>query len=270
MDRTLQMLVLGAVQGVAEWLPVSSEGLLTLVQLHAFGESFETSLGTALWLHLGTLLAAIVYFRRDLIHIVARIPKWAVRRRELTDDDRRLMDFLAIATIATGILGLPLLAVSFQADLVMRAATGLIGALLILTGALQRVARPFGTRRSHEAGIGDAILTGLMQGLAVLPGISRSGFTVAALLFRRFEETEALRLSFLMSIPVIAGAQVLVELGGFVQLDPLAALVGTAASMLVGWGTIAGLIRVARTLPFWAIAVGLGMLSLIAALLMPQ
>jgi len=270
MDETLQMLILGAVQGVAEWLPVSSEGLLTLVQLHVFGISFETSLGTALWLHLGTLLAAVIYFRREVAHIVGQLPKWAVRHRDLSAHDRQLMDFLAIATVATGLLGLPLLAVSFQADLVMRAATALIGALLVLTGVLQRLARPFGTRRSHDAGVADAVLTGLMQGLAVLPGISRSGFTVAALLFRRFDETEALRLSFLMSIPVIAGAQVLVELGGFVDLDWPSALAGTAASMLVGWGTIAGLIRVARTLPFWAVAVGLGGLSLIAALLMPQ
>lgn len=270
MDDALQMLILGAIQGIAEWLPVSSEGVLTLVQLHVFQQSFAASLGTALWLHLGTVLAAVVYFRREVIHTVGRLPLWALRRGELSDDDRRLMDFLAIATIATGVVGLPLLALSFQADLVMRAATTLIGALLILTGALQRVARQFGTRQSRDARWGDAILTGLMQGLAVLPGVSRSGFTVAALLFRRFDETEALRLSFLMSIPVIAGAQVLVELGGFVDLDWTTALVGTATSMLVGWGTIAALIRVARTLPFWAFAVGLGALSLLAALVMPQ
>lgn len=270
MSDALQMLILGAIQGIAEWLPVSSEGVLTLVQLHVFGETFQTSLGTALWLHLGTLLAALVYFRVEVSHIVGQLPTWVIRHGELRDDDRRLMDFLAVATMATGVIGLPLLAISFQADLVMRAATALIGALLIITGLLQRAARQFGTRMANGAGLGDAVLTGLMQGLAVLPGVSRSGFTVAALLFRRFDEAEALRLSFLMSIPVIAGAQVLVELGGFVDMDWPTALVGTATSMLVGWGTIAGLIRVARTLPFWVVAVGLGALSLIAALTMPQ
>lgn len=270
MSETLQVLILGVIQGIAEWLPVSSEGVLTLVQLHVFDRSFEASLGTALWLHLGTVLAAIVYFRSEVAHIVGKLPMWAMRHRDLPDDDRRLMDFLALATVATGVVGLPLLALSFQADPLMRAATALIGALLILTGVLQRVARQFGTRSSSDAGRADALLTGLMQGLAVLPGVSRSGFTVAALLFRRFEETEALRLSFLMSIPVIAGAQVLVELGGFVEMDWPTALVGTAASALVGWATIAGLIRVARTLPFWAFAVGLGALSLLAALVMPQ
>jgi len=270
MDQTLQMLILGAIQGIAEWLPVSSEGLLTLVQLHVFGKTFATSLGTALWLHLGTVIAAVVYFRSDVVRIVRRLPSWIARRPQMTDDDRRLMDFLAIATAATGVLGLPLLAVSFQADLVMRAATALIGGLLILTGILQRVARSFGTRASSDAGTGDAILTGLMQGLAVLPGVSRSGFTVAALLFRQFEETEALRLSFLMSIPAILGAQVLVELSGFVELDWSAAVAGTGAAALVGWATIAGLIRVARRLPFWAVAIGLGVLTLIAALAIPQ
>ena len=270
MDDALQMLILGAIQGIAEWLPVSSEGVLTLVQLHVFQKSFEASLGTALWLHLGTVLAAVVYFRSEVAHIVGRLPMWAMRHGDLPDDDRRLLDFLAIATVTTGVVGLPLLALSFQADLVMRAATALIGALLILTGILQRVARQFGTRRSGDARWGDAILTGLMQGLAVLPGVSRSGFTVAALLFRRFDETEALRLSFLMSIPVIAGAQVLVELGGLVDVDWRTALVGTATSMMVGWGTIAVLIRVARRLPFWTFAVGLGALSLLAALVMPQ
>ena len=270
MDEALRMLILGTIQGVAEWLPVSSEGVLTLVQLYAFDTSFEASLGIALWLHLGTVLAAVVYFRREVVHIVGKLPTWALRRGQLSDDDRRLMDFLAIATAVTGGLGLPLLAISLQADLVMRAATALIGALLILTGVLQRVARQFGTRTSRDVRAGDAVLTGLMQGLAVLPGVSRSGFTVAALLFRRVEETEALRLSFLMSIPVIAGAQVLVELGGYVEMAWTPALVGTLASALVGWATIAGLIRVARTLPFWAVAVGLGALSLIAALAIPQ
>lgn len=270
MDDVLQMLILGAVQGVAEWLPISSEGVLTLVQIHVFGQSFEVSLATALWLHLGTVLAAALYFRRDVTRIVRRLPSWIARRGQLPDDDRRLMDFLAIASIVTGLVGLPLFVISLQADVVMRAATALIGGLLILTGILQRVARQFGTRTARDVGLGDAVLTGLLQGLAVLPGISRSGFTVAGLLFRRFEETEALRLSFLMSIPVIAGAQVLVEIGGLVEMDWTTAVVGTVTSMLVGWATIAGLIRVARSLPFWLFAVGLGAISLIAALTMPQ
>ena len=270
MHESLQMLILGIIQGIVEWLPLSSEGVLTLVQLHLFETSFETSLATALWLHLGTVLAATAYFRSEVARILRRLPAWIVRRGRLPAEDRQLIDFLAITSIVTGVVGLPLLAASFQADIVMRAATALIGGLLIITGLLQRIARQFGSRGTADANIPDAVITGVMQGLAVLPGVSRSGFTVAALLFRRFEETEALRLSFLMSIPVIAAAQVLVELSGIVEIQWTTAIIGTAASMLVGWATIAGLIRVARRLPFWIFAVALGMLSLIGALLMPD
>ena len=274
MDPVLEALILGVVQGVAEWLPISSEGVLTLIQLQFFGRSLASSISVAVWLHLGTLLAAVLYFRRELWRLWRAFPDWALRRSGVPEVDRRLLNFLLISTIVTGLVGAPLLALSLSLNLLSRWGTAVIGTLLIGTGLIQLVAPRFGQRTLEHLDGKDAGTVGFMQGLAALPGLSRSGLTIATLLLRGYEETEALRISFLMSIPVIFGAQFLMEFlrllttpdEGIALSWPVAA-VGVASSALVGWLTISALIRLARRLPFWAFAMGLGVLSIAAAFL---
>ena len=279
-ERLGQALLLGAVQGVTEWLPISSEGVLTLLQLHLFGKGVAESIAYALWLHLGTLLAVVAYFRRELVALLRALPRWARRRAACPPRERALLDFLALSTLATGAVGAPLLTLSLRVELWGAAATALIGLLLIATGLLQRAAPragkagKAGRRALEEVTIWDAGIVGALQGLAALPGVSRSGVTIAGLLLRGFSETDALRLSFLMSLPVIAGAQVVVELLKLVRLGPegaralwgAEALLGLGASAALGWLTIAALMRLARRWPFWAVAVALGVLSLASAL----
>lgn len=269
MNDVLEMLLLGTVQGVTEWLPVSSEGVSTLVQLHLFDRTFEASLSTAIWLHVGTLLAAVVYFRHELARLIRALPDWAFRRHRTAKEERVFLDFLLVATLATGAAGVPLLLLSLEWDLVSAAATALIGVLLIVTGLIQLYTPRFGTQTIGNLNWKDAGIVGIVQGLAALPGLSRSGFTVAALLLRGYGEAEALKISFIMSIPVIAGVQILLELQGTLRFDWAAALAGVLASAIVGWATIAVLIKLARRLPFWAFAVALGVLSLTAALIIP-
>ena len=280
MNGIWEALLLGAVQGAAEWLPISSEGVLTLIQIHVLQRPPAESVAFAIWLHLGTLLAAVGYFRREILHLIRVLPKWlSLRHRDrMPAIDRKLLDFLGIATVLTGLVGAPLLALSLSLDLLSRWGTAIIGVLLIVTGLIQLAAPRWklGGRTVPELSVRDALWVGFAQGLAALPGLSRSGLTISVLLLRGFRETEALRLSFLMSIPVIFAAQFLLkllELLGPADGEPLmntAALpsaVGVLSAALVGWLTISALMGLARRLPFWAFAIGLGVLSVLAALL---
>lgn len=278
MNEIWEALVLGAVQGAAEWLPISSEGVLTLLQLHALQKPLAESVAFAIWLHLGTLLAAVGYFRRELLQLIRVLPRWiSLRRRDrLSVIDRKLLDFLGIATVLTGLVGAPLLALSLSLDVLHRWGTAMIGALLIGTGLIQLAAPRLGLgeRTAQQLSVRDALWVGLAQGLAALPGLSRSGLTISALLLRGFRETEALRLSFLMSIPVIFAAQFLLKLlellrsngEPLVNTGALPGAVGVLSAALVGWLTISALMGLARRLPLWAFAVGLGVLSVLAAL----
>ncbi len=275
-----EALLLGAVQGAAEWLPISSEGVLTLIQLHVLQRPLAESVAFAIWLHLGTLLAAVSYFRRELLQLTKALPRWILpaHRGDLSDTDRKLLDFLGVATVLTGLVGAPLLALSLSLDPLSRWGTALIGALLIGTGLIQLIAprRKLGGRTVLGLSVRDALWAGLAQGLAALPGLSRSGLTISILLLRGFRETEALRLSFLMSIPVIFAAQFLLKLlellrttdeEPLLSAGALAGAAGVLSAAFVGWLTISALMGLARRLPFWAFAIGLGVFSLIAALL---
>ena len=281
MNEIWEALLLGAVQGAAEWLPISSEGVLTLIQLHVLQRPLAESVAFAIWLHLGTLLAAVGYFRRELLQLTKALPRWILpaHRGDLSDTDRKLLDFLGVATVLTGLVGAPLLALSLSLDPLSRWGTALIGALLIGTGLIQLIAprRKLGGRTVLGLSVRDALWAGLAQGLAALPGLSRSGLTISILLLRGFRETEALRLSFFMSIPVIFAAQFLLKLlelfrastagTPLLSAGALAGAAGVLSAALVGWLTISALMGLARRLPFWAFAIGLGVFSLIAALL---
>ncbi len=267
MEQILEGLILGAVQGATEWLPISSEGALVLIQLHFFQRPPGESISFAVWLHLGTLLASVVYFRGELSHLLRSLPSWAFRREQLAVTERKFLDFLALSTITTGLVGAPLLLLSLDIGIYTALATALIGILLIITGLIQWHAPRLGQYTMAHLSGQDALLVGLMQGLSALPGLSRSGLTISALLLRGYQETEALRISFIMSIPVILGAQVLLELRSALLFDWAASLAGLGSALIVGWLTIAALMRLARQLPFWAFAIALGLLSLVAALL---
>lgn len=278
MSELWEALLLGAVQGAAEWLPISSEGVLTLLQIHVLQRPLAESVAFAIGLHLGTLLAAVGYFRRELLQLARALPSWLSprRRARLPRAENKLLDFLTVATATTGLVGAPLLALSLSLDLLSRWGTVIIGVLLIGTGWIQLAAPRFrlGERTVSQLAVRDAVWVGFVQGLAALPGLSRSGLTISTLLLRGFRETEALRLSFLMSIPVIFAAQFLLKLlellrsaGGepLAGVGSLASGVGVISAAVIGWLTISALIALARRLPFWAFAIGLGVLSVTIA-----
>ncbi len=245
----IEYLILGLLQGVTEWLPVSSQGQTVLVS-QLFGMPVARSLDLSIWLHTGTLLAATVYFRHDLMGL-------------LKAERRNLLGFLIISTALTALVGGPLylLFAGAFSDLAGEAVIAFVGLLLIVTGLVQRSAAP-STREGEGAGGRDAAVAGLLQGLSALPGISRSGITTSALLLRGFSANAALRLSFLMSIFAVSAAEIGLHIrGGFIVSGQAA--IAMAGAFATGLLTIDVLLRVAHRIEFWKFLVLLGLLSMV-------
>ena len=254
----------GTVQGVVEWLPVSSQGNLSLF-LTAVGTSPDVALQLALFLQLGTTLSAASYYRDEIMTAAQSVPQW--RPQAAFQAQNALVSFVLIASFTTGVVGIPLylFAVDFAGQLSGGLFISLIGILLILTGVVQLASESIGGEFRAQPTLIDACLVGAAQGIAILPGISRSGMTTSTLLFRSYDPPVAFRLSFLLAIPASLGAAALtvVGAGGLPGISPVGALVATATSAVVGYLTIDALMRIVERLAFWVICFGLGGLALV-------
>jgi undecaprenyl-diphosphatase len=251
MDPIVQALVMGVVQGLTEFLPVSSSGHLILVPaLLGWHDPFITSLAFSVMLHTGTLAALLIYFRSDWIRLVPA-GLATIRDRSFDgDSDRRLAWLLVVATVPALIIGL-LLNDAIESRF---REPGLVALTLVVGGAILWVAERNGSRRllAVDLTFPRALGIGLAQSLALVPGISRSGISIAAGLFTGLNRESAARFSFLMATP-ITGAAVAYEglklvkgdLGVVVEVGPL--LVGLAASFIFGILAITVLLRFLRT-----------------------
>jgi undecaprenyl-diphosphatase len=261
-------LLAGVIQGVVEWLPVSSEAAVTLL-LAGLGFTPAAAVRLALFLHVGTALAATVYYRAEIIGLFHRVPHW--RPGHAFDADAADLSFLALATAVSAAVGFGAyrLLLDVATELSGGAFVGLIGALLIVTGLVQRAATESVLDDPRRPRPIDAGLVGIGQGLAVLPGVSRSGTTVSLLLLRGYDGETAFTLSFLLSIPAALGAGLLVVLDadGLPQIAPASAVVSLLASAVIGYATIGLLMRVVRRVAFWGLCVGFGALAVASGLL---
>jgi len=227
----LQAIFLGVVQGLTEFLPVSSSGHLVFFQ-SVFGLT-EPQLAFDVMLHLGTLLAVIVYFRADVIRILLGTWAWVRwRRGGEAEAEAKLLLWIVVASIPTGLMGV-LLKDWFESLFSMPKTVGLMllvtGLLLWLTRVVKR-----NEKTTREMGVLDALIIGITQGIAIIPGISRSGSTISAGLFRGLNRELAGKFSFLLSIPAILGATFL----EFREIDAASGigvtLFGMAVSFFVG------------------------------------
>ena len=252
----IKALMLGLLQGVLEWLPISSQGNLIVLAIAFLGLEPEYALSLSVYLHLGTGLAALVYFRNEVAGILGR----------RTDRDRELFRFLLIATILTGVVGFPIFTFVRLTSLYGEALLVLTGLALLATGVMQRDRAGGETRAQIRLDVRDGLSLGVVQGLSAIPGLSRSGVTTTALLLKGYPGEEALRLSFLMSIPAsfaaVAGLA-LVEGAPPVDTGILLALAASFISALV---SIDLLIKLARRTRFWKLCVVLGLIALVAVL----
>ena len=223
----------GLIQGLTEFLPISSSGHLVLVP--AMLGLDPPDLATSAVLHLGTLVAVVVYFRAEVLEIL-----------RLTAKGKLLLRLLAIGSIPAVVLGL-----LFESRLeTINDTPELVAVFMMIAGAAFVGTRwiPVGDRTTEESSNTDAFLLGLGQALALIPGVSRSGSTISAALARGFARAEAARYSFVLGIPVIAGAGLLqfVELAGEDGGVPAETLVGMVVAGLSGYAAIALLLRLIR------------------------
>ena len=195
--------VLGTVQGISEFLPLSSTGHLILVEELLDVDQDEYGLPFDAALHLGTLVSVLWYFRGRWLRLVAGALR-AVRERSLADAEGRLAWLIVLGTVPAAAIGL---AVEDLAEDAFRS-TVLVASMLIAFSAVFIAAEAYSRR---ERAIGDlswqdAVAIGFAQALALVPGVSRSGATISAGLFRHVERRQAAEFAFLLSAPVIAGA----------------------------------------------------------------
>ena len=235
-----QALVLGIIQGLSEFLPISSSAHLALAPWILHWQ--DPGLAFDVALHFGTLVAVLWYFRAEWGALLLAARDIIVRRRIETERERRVL-FLILATIPGAIAGL---ALEKQAESTFRDPRLVAIALIvmgILLWALDRFARR--DRSLAQMRWSDALLIGIAQMFAIIPGVSRSGSTITAGRALAFEREDAAVFSFLMSMPIIAAAAVL-KLPQAIREQGLSApmIVGILASALSGWLAIAVLLRV--------------------------
>jgi len=238
-----QAIILGIVQGLTEFLPVSSTAHLVLVP-RLMGWT-DPGLAFDMALHIGTLLAVAAYFRDDLLR-VARAGLRALRGPDLSGDpDQKLCAMLVIGTIPAGVLGVLLksrIETTFRGTLVIAAALVVVALVILLAEWTGKRSRGLGAAR-----LSDAAVVGLGQAVALIPGVSRSGATIAAGLFAGLSRETAARLSFLVGFPTILGAAAfsvkdLFQEGAPVALDATTVIAGAAASAVSGYLCIAALL----------------------------
>ena len=200
----LAAILMALFQGIVEWLPISSEGQLSLLFVTIYGLDEVAAVTLALFLHLGTMMSVIWYLRKDLV--------------EMVDLRSPMLEIMIITTIGTALTAVPLVLIfktyweTFTDNLILPADllfTLFVGSLLIITGLVLSRQSEKGTRNILSLTRKEAFLLGLTQGMAALPGISRSGMTITFLLIIGIMHRDAFKISFLISIPAVLGATAL-------------------------------------------------------------
>jgi undecaprenyl-diphosphatase len=241
---------LGVLQGLTEFLPVSSSGHVA-IGAHFF-DIRENSLALVILLHLGTLLATVILFRRDIAVLAAEgIAALRDPSRFRSTPEGRTVAAIVLATVITGALGLLLrnVAEAFAEDLRLVGYGFLVSAAFLLASGVAR-----GT--SAEVSWPQAIGIGIAQGVAVLPGVSRSGVTIAVAMLLGVQSSAAFRFSFLVSLPAIAGAAMYEASGaeGIGSLGP-EAWVGGATALVTGYVALVILRHIILVGRMWTFAV---------------
>jgi len=240
----LEAIILGVIQGITEWLPVSSEGLVATTSTLLFKNDPSTSIGITLWLHIGTACSAIVVFRKNILEI---IKQFITSPENPTNESA----FLIISVIVSALIGLPILILIKEAvstELLQNSTgifTAIIGVFMIVTGIIIRNKNMTSKKNIHNINKLDALITGIGQGVAAIPGLSRSGLTTSILLIRGTSKTDSLTLSFLIGIPATIGAGVYSVLSESVSLS-IENCIGLIVSFITGLITIKILLKLAE------------------------
>lgn len=250
----IHMLVLGVLQGIFEWLPISSKTVVMLYSYFVMELPIEVSYAIGLGVQGGAVFAASIYFRRELFYMLS------------FRDRGRLAMFLAVATAVTGLVGvlLYILYLHILKAVGIGIITIVIGFLLLIQARLHKMVKGR-SKTIANISLYESIIFGAVQGLAAAPGISRSGTTTVLLLFLGYSVEDSLKLSFLASIPVNIGATFLTFLIGkqyAVSFDISAILIPLLVSAVISFAVISLLIDMAKRYRY-RLATALGITTLI-------
>ncbi|MFC5714107.1 undecaprenyl-diphosphate phosphatase [Thalassorhabdus alkalitolerans] len=238
-----EALIFGIVQGLSEFLPISSTAHIVITQM-VFGYTFP-GLSFEIFLHIGSILAVLLYFRKDVVEVVTGFFTFLTTRSSHHRTSFFFAIYILVATFLTGFLGL--LLNDFVSD-IMKTPPFIAGALATTGLFLILIERfhKYGSRTEKDMTFLDSIFVGLGQTLAVLPGISRSGATLITALYCGLNRDTAVRYSFLLSIPVILGSSVLAfdDIGGgaFASIGTGNLIIAFIASFIFSWIGIVWLI----------------------------
>ncbi len=261
----LKAVVLGTIQGLTEFLPISSSAHLRIYP-ELFGWGDPGAAFTAV-IQIGTELAVLIFFRRDIVRIASRWLRSLVQPEHRGHLDARMGWFIIIGSLPIVVLGIAL------KDVIERDFRSLwiIGTALIVLGIALGLADRFGRndRELKELGLRDAVLMGLAQAAALVPGVSRSGATLSMGRILGYEREAATRFAFLLAIPAVVGAGIF-ELGSISGEDNTygwgPTIVATVVSFVVGYAAIAWLLRWVTTrsyAPFVLYRIALGTATLV-------
>jgi len=222
MVTLIEALILAVVQGLTEWMPVSSSGHLVITQTVL---GLNPPLIFDVMLHVGTLIVVLTVFRKDIADIIK-----AVIKRDFETEEGKLALFIVVGSVPIAIIGF----VFYDFFKSLFSNLFAVGVAIIITGLVIF----FSEKRigNRKMGILDSLLIGLAQAVTIIPGISRSGITVATGLLRKIDKTKAFRYSFLLSVPAVIGATVMESRDlvlGNMDMAPL--FLGATISMIVGY-----------------------------------
>ena len=259
----LENITLGIIQGITEWLPISSGAALLWVSVNIFGSEavLKEQITHILFLHLGTFLAAIVYFRTE----VAELTKSLFKYKKSEINTKKVLKFLIISSVISGVIAGVMLALIKEAEgkfvLQTKGINVLVVILLVITAIVNLTVKKKGVRKEGNLDLKDSVWAGFAQGISVLPGLSRSGLTTATLLLRKLDDVVSLRLSFIMSLPIVLVGNIILNINASFELENLWGLV---FSFIFGILTIHMLLKVAKKINFGKFVLFFAVLVLIS------
>jgi len=251
----MQTIILGLIQGLTEWLPISSTGHLRLTE-HFL--NLNVPILFDVLLHGGTLIVTLLFFRKDIKNILI-----ALAKRDFKTENGKLIPLIIVGTIPTALIGV----------IFGNAIEALFSSLLPIAGAfvicgVALYSSKIGNERKDSIGYLEALAIGTAQGIAIIPGLSRSGLTIAVALLLGIKREKAFKFSFLLSVPAIIGA---LGLTFYTQHDALAfagvewteILAGIAVSMVVGYFALRLLRKIVADKKFYFFAFYCWLLSIV-------
>jgi undecaprenyl-diphosphatase len=262
-------IILGVVQGISEWLPISSKTQIIIASNFLFGLTFKEAYALGLFLEAGTFIAALFYFRKEVWRILLAL----VGRGD--DESRRLLIFLVVVTLFTALIGVVIYATVSES--LTGAVLGIpmiaLGCVLIGDGVIITIARGrfVPTKGIRDLSLRDFVIIGVVQGVAAFPGVSRSGVTVSAMLLLGINPKDSFKLSFLALIPASIGAAGVTAVLTPDQLSLALSTVGASiilvsilVAVVIGVAFIGVLLRAAGSRRIALLTISLGVLAILS------